>query len=164
MKWDDEIVQNGKSWCREFDSLPRHINMQIFSNIAPQKLLDPVYIFEKTPPTDFPFQYLVFIFGFLIILAVIFWFIYGRPKKRIPIYAKLQSKVFNLFCYTGLIGLVLIFFRWQQIAYLGSRFFMLLLLLIFIIWGIYIIYFRLKIVPKEIKKYQEKKQFEKYLP
>ena len=64
----------------------------------------------------------------------------------------------------GFFGLALIFFRFEAIPYLGSRLMLLILFLVFLIWGILIIYYWLRIMPREIKKKKEKENFEKYLP
>ena len=133
-------------------------------NIDLKKFLDIRYIFEKTPPPNSGYLYLTVLFGAFILLALAAWVVYGRRQKTVPVYLKMQGKVFNLFFYLGLVGLFLIFSRWQGIPYLGSRFFMLIELVIFIIWGISIIYFRFLILPKEIKEFEQRKQFEKYLP
>lgn len=132
--------------------------------LDPKKFLDEAYIFQKTPPPNSDYLYLLILFGSLIILALIAWFVYGHRKKIVPIYSKMQTKVFNLFFYTGLAGMALIFFRFEEIPYLGSRFFMLLSGVAFIIWTSSIIYYFSKILPKEIERFHEKKNFEKYLP
>lgn len=138
--------------------------MDTLRNIDIKKLFDIGYIFEKTPDATGTYKYLVFLFGFLILISVIAWIGYGRLKKKLPLWGKMQTKVFNLFFYIGMTGLLLIFFRWQAISYLGSRFFMILLASVFGIWGLYILYFRLKVLPKEIANLQSRKKFEKYLP
>ena len=136
----------------------------MFQIIDPKKFFNTGYIFEKTPAPDTDYLYLIFLFGFLIIAAFAAWFGYGRLKKKLPIFEKMQTRVFNLFFYTGITGLLLIFFRWQEITYLGSRFFMLILLVVFIIWGSWVIYFSLKILPKARKEFEARQKFEKYLP
>ena len=134
----------------------------MFENIDPKKFLEISYIFEKTPPINSSLFYLAIFFGLCCILGLFFW-IWSRRAPR-PFWQKYRIKVANLFFYYGIIGLLLVLARWQGIPYLGSRFFMLLELLIFVIWGLSIIYFRLIILPKEIKEFERKTQFEKYLP
>lgn len=138
--------------------------MDTLKNIDIKKLFDIGYIFEKTPDASGAYKYLVFLFGFSILLSVVAWIGYGRIKKNLPLWGKMQTKVFNLFFYIGITGLLLIFFRWQAIPYLGSRFFMILLALVFVIWGLYILYFRLRVLPKEIANLETRKKFEMYLP
>jgi hypothetical protein len=138
--------------------------MDIIKNIDFKKILNIAYIFDKTPPPDSNYLYLGILFGLMIVLSFGAWLGYGRLKKHIPLWQEMQTRIFNLFFYLGITGLMLIFFRWQGVAYLGSRFFLLLLLIVFIIWGIFIINFRLRIFPKELIKYFAKQKFEKYLP
>ena len=138
--------------------------MELFTNINPQKLINPDYIFEKTPPANSGYIYLSAIFGIFMLMSIFFWFRYGRLKTKIPAYAPMQFKMFNLFFYSGLIGLMLIFFRWQEISYLGSRLFMIVLLGGFIIWSLYLIFYRVKVIPKAIIRFREKENFNKYLP
>ncbi|MEK7142762.1 MAG: hypothetical protein AAB785_00965 [Patescibacteria group bacterium] len=138
--------------------------MEIFNNFDPKKLVEPAYLFEKTPPADSDYRYLVFIFGFLVIIAIANWFWYRRKFIKIPVYREIRNKLFNIFFYPSIVGLFLIFCRWQAIPYLGSRFFLGLLLIVFVIWLIYLLYFRLIIFPKEIKEFLKQENFNKYLP
>ena len=144
--------------------LPSGIFMDNLKPFDIKKLFQLDYIFEKTPDAAGAYKYLVFLFVFLILLSVVAWIGYGRLSRKIPLWRKMQTRVFNFFFYTGIIGLILLFFRYEQIAYLGSRFFLILLLLVFIIWGIYILYFRIIRFSKEIIQYHEQKKFEMYLP
>ena len=138
--------------------------MELFKNINPKKLFEPSYIFEKTPSANSDYLYLAIVFGLFIVLAIVFWFIYGKKKKNLPVLSSLQGRFFNIFFYTGISGLVLIFFRFQQIPYLGSRLFLLILILVFIIWSIYLLYFYFKILPQKISKFREEQIYNKYLP
>lgn len=146
--------------CAQFDSGARHQIM--FQNIDLKKFLKISYIFEKTPPANSTVLYLAIIFGFFIILGLFFWIWHSR--QLLSFWKKYRAKIANLFFYNGVIGLFLTFGRWQQIPYLGSRFFLLVEICLFIIWGSLIFYYRLIILPKEIKQFEQKKQFEKYLP
>ncbi len=135
----------------------------MLQNLDLKKFLDTSYIFEKTPPPISEYLYLTIVFFFFIALGIFFWLWYNR-KTEFPFWKELRLRVFNLFFYVGLVGLVLVFSRWQGIPYGGSRFFMIIVFAIFIIWGLTIIYFRLAVIPEKIKKFSRKKQFERYLP
>jgi membrane-associated HD superfamily phosphohydrolase len=121
-------------------------------------------IFEKIPAIDFELIYLVAFFSLLMFIGFLFWLYYRKKKREIAIWSKFQTGYFNLFFYAGIAGLIIAFFRWQQIAYLGSRFFDIVLILIFAAWLINILIFRYFIFSKELKTYYDKKNFEKYLP
>ncbi len=134
----------------------------LISQIHLTNLLQKDYIFEATPATEGLYLYLAILFGIFILFAIAVVVIYRKPKY--PVYRHIRSQLFNLFLTTGIIGLIIIFCRFQQIAYLGSRLMFLLLILMFIIWGGWICIYRFIKVPKLIKKEQEKGKFEKYLP
>jgi len=138
--------------------------MDILKQIDIKKLFSLDYIFEKNPPAISNYLYLSFIFGFFIILGIFFWVWNAREKNQLFFWKKYKAKLFNLFIYTGLVGLILVFSRWQEIPYLGSRLFLIIDLLVFIVWGLIILYFRMLILPKEIINYRKIKDFEKYLP
>lgn len=135
----------------------------MFQNLDLKKFLNTGYIFEKTPPSVSSYLYLAIVFGVFVALGILCWLWYHQ-KAEYPFIKELRLKLFNLFFYSGLIGLVLVFSRWQGIPYAGSRFFMLIVLLVFVIWGLSIGYFRLVIIPREIKEFKKVKQFESYLP
>jgi len=122
------------------------------------------YIFEKNPPFRLEFLYIVGVFVLLILIAILGWVWLGKKSEKLPLYRPLQIRFFNLFFYTGFAGLVLSFFHWQQMVYLGSRFFFLILTLFFILFSISLLFYRYRTFPQELKKYQQKKNFEKYLP
>lgn len=134
----------------------------IISQINISKLFQSSYIFKSSPPSDGLYVYLLIIFGIMLLLAVTTLFIYKNTKYKV--YKRYKNYLFNLFLTCSLVGLGLIFSRFQQIPYLGSRLMFLLLLLVFIVWGGWIIYFKAFVMSKIIKKEQEKENFSKYLP
>lgn len=137
------------------------MNINFLSQINPKKFLEPSYLFEAKPDPEGLYQYLGFIFGILIILALI---LIIKTKKKEEIWKSLDHKIINLLVFVGFAGFFLIFFRFEGISYLGSRLFLAILLLVAIIWVIAIVWYRFKILPKKIEEYQKKKIFEKYLP
>ena len=136
--------------------------LNLLSQIKINKLFQPNYIFEATPAAEGLYLYLTILFGIFILIALAVVVIYRHPKY--PIYQYLRSQLFNIFLLTGIIGLSIIFFRYQQIAYLGSRLMLLLLILMFFIWSGWLCLFCFIKLPKIIKEEQEKGKFEKYLP
>ena len=134
--------------------------MDIIHQIDLSKFLNFGYIFESNPSSEGLYRYLLIIFGVEIIGAVIVYF-FNRQKG---IFKKLKNGFFSLFLTTGIIGLTIIFFRQQQIPYLGSRLLLVLLLVTFLIWLGFIIRYWLITLPKEIIQKKQKEKFEKYLP
>jgi len=135
--------------------------MNILSQIQPERLFQKSYLLEVTPEAKGLYQYLAIPFGILLILALIFSL---RAKRGEEIFQKLNLKIANLLFFTGLAGLALIFFRFEQIPYLGSRLFLLVLLAVFLAWLGLIIWYKFLILPKEIERDEKQKIFEKYLP
>ncbi|OGD56464.1 hypothetical protein A2V71_03725 [Candidatus Berkelbacteria bacterium RBG_13_40_8] len=135
--------------------------MNIINQIDFKKLFNLGYIFESSPASIGLYKYLAILFSLMIIGAVVIFFFNRKDKDN---YKKLKNNFFNLFLTTGIIGVVLIFLRWQEVPYLGSRAMLLILLVAFIIWSFLIGYYGFFVLPKEIIKIKEKEHFEKYLP
>ena len=135
--------------------------ISFINQIEIKKLFDFPRIFESTPNPQGLYQYLSILFGLLLIVALI---IFLTTKKQKSIIKNYFNRIINLLLFTGIAGLILIFCRWQGIPYLGSRLMLYILLLTFIIWGGFIIWFRLVILPKEIAELKAKERFKKYLP
>lgn len=126
------------------------------------KLFDPNLIFEATPSPEGLYLDTLAIYGLLLSTAVILGIISRRNPQSV--YKNLWRKFIYLSLFTGIIGPVLIFFRWQSIPYLGSRLAVLALWITTLFWLLQIIWYWLIILPREIKAKQEKENFEKYLP
>ena len=134
----------------------------MFNQLDFKKLLDTDYLFETYPPTNGLYLYLVIIFAVFIFGAIATWWI--NRKNKSLVYRRLLNSLFNLLLTIGILGLFLIFFRWQEIPYLGNRIAFIILFFVTVIWGGYVGWYRLVILPKEIKIKSEKDRFEKYLP
>lgn len=136
--------------------------MSILNQINLSKIFDPNLVFEATPAPGGLYLLSLIIYGLLIISAIILGVISRRNPQSI--YKKLWRQFIYLMLFTGLLGPVLVFFRWQSIPYLGSRLMVLILWIIAIAWLTQIIIYRIWLLPKEIQKIKEKEKFEKYLP
>ncbi|KKW33970.1 MAG: hypothetical protein UY81_C0082G0003 [Candidatus Giovannonibacteria bacterium GW2011_GWA2_53_7] len=64
----------------------------------------------------------------------------------------------------GISGLLYLFFAWQGVALLGSRFWILVWVIITVIWSALIIRYFTVTIPKRIKENLKKQRFEKYIP
>lgn len=130
-------------------------------NFVPKKLLEPGYIFEVSPSAEGLYRFLAILFGLMILLAFI---LIIKAKKQEEIFKKLYSKIINLLLFSGFFGLVLLFFRFEGIPYLGSRLLMLILFVVAFVWFLLICYYKFRILPREIENFKKQKIFEKYLP
>ena len=155
----EQLTENQRvrsSILRSGISLPMNIN---FFDL--KKLFDTGYIFESAPSAEGLYKYLAILFGLFIIFA---FALIIKSKKQNEVLKKLYSKAINLLLLGGFFGLILVFFRWQGIPYLSSRLLLLVLFLIFLLWLLRIMWYKFKILPKEIEQYNKRKIFEKYLP
>ena len=118
-------------------------------------------IFEAQPVAIGAYLYILILFAtsfmaaiFLVIFKDKFW-----NKSR-----KVVAKIISLLFTFAAVGGILIFLRWQGVAYLGSRFTLLLLGAITFYWFWQILWYKYKILPQELAQTKEKERFTKYLP
>jgi len=117
-----------------------------------------------TSLTDYNFKFLIptlIIFSAIIILSLVGWFIL---KKRERVYQNLALQILTFGLTIGLIGLALVFFRYESLPYLSMRAWMVILTLVFIVWGARIAIWSVTYLPKSLDYYNKRKDFEKYLP
>jgi len=123
------------------------------------------YLFSATPPLDNELTItLAIIFGVIIFLGIIIIAILAKKARRIPPYQDLKDRVANTFINFGIIGLMLVFFRWQEIPYLSAPILVLILIIVFLIYLSYTIMFWRRTTVKEIIKFKKEKAYRKYLP
>lgn len=100
----------------------------------------------------------------LFVFAIIAGIKAGQKIKAGAGFKKLWLKIQTWGYSIGVVGLLLIFFREVRAVYLGSRIWLLLLLLVAFVWlGFIIRYWKIQ-VPLQSKLKQEKAEFEKWLP
>ncbi len=107
-------------------------------------------------------------FGFRVLLAiVIFLFILGLTslvlKRKKSLYRGIFNRVYDLAVANFFIGLLFIFFHYENIPFFTARFWLLIWMAGLLVWAIFIIK-KLNKIPekrKELELLQEKK---KYLP
>lgn len=123
------------------------------------------YIFEYIPSWNPRISVINFyIFGGIIFLGIIFVILERTLFKKRYFWQKLSLKLTPL-CYTiGTIGVILIFFRYQAIPFLSSRFLVYILILVTIIWIALITKYFIRNYPSEIKDYNIKNRIKRYLP
>ena len=129
-----------------------------------RKFTDKEWLFNPVPPAQFYFFWLLFaFFASLIILAILFYFYFTFIKKQ-SLYQKIKNRFLNLFLICGIVGIILLGFRNQNIPYFSSNLLMLLIILIFIVWLLVNLLFLFISFRKEIKDFKRKKEIERYLP
>lgn len=108
------------------------------------------YYFDSSVGYTFTGFWVVVGILFLILVVSIFGSIkLGKNKKDSQRKKFLLSSWVNIGYLFSILGLFLLFFRYQGIAYLNWRFWIDILLLVIIVWGGYLIYYQKKILPKK---------------
>lgn len=119
------------------------------------------YWFNTNPESFILLAQIIFLsFLGLLLVAGIFFMIARRqngPKKV------LFNKLYD-FCFVNLVlGLLLLFFNYQQIQFFSARFWLLIWLIIMIWWGFSISQKIKKIIGQRAER-QKQAEFKKYLP
>lgn len=123
------------------------------------------YIFEYVPSWNSKISiYNFYIFGGIIILGIIFYILRKTLFRKRYFWQKLALKLIPL-CYTiGITGVVLVFFRFQAIPFLSSRFLIYVLVFATIIWLVVITWYFIRKYSKESKNFNIEKRIKRYLP
>ncbi len=107
------------------------------------------------------------------ILSFFAWFIiigvalavvrHGFRKKRPPL-AELLRRFAGMLGTTGFLGLLFLFFAYEQLPILGMRFWFLLLFILFAVWLGRCAFFAVRDFPEMQQALDEKRRLAKYLP
>lgn len=98
---------------------------------------------------------------FLLLLSLILAYIKSKQKKNL--YGKFWSSLYY-FCLTNLIiGAFLLFFNYEMVPFLSSRFWFLLWAILVVVW-LFFIYKILIEIPKKKARLEKEKEFKKYIP
>ncbi len=108
----------------------------------------------------FSAQIAISVFLLLLLSAGIFFYFY---RKRAGAYKVLVNDLHVFSLSNFLIGLLLLFFAYQQIHFLSARFWFLLWIILILFWFVNIVKKFRKIVSKREER-EKRKEFEKYLP
>ncbi|MFA6255367.1 MAG: hypothetical protein WC675_05065 [Patescibacteria group bacterium] len=101
-------------------------------------------------------------FGLLIILGIVSKVLVTKTKDGLKV--KGWRRLFHLSLTIGILGFVYLFFAWQGVSLLASRFWLLILGLTALVWLGFIAKYLMWDVPKLRKGIEEKRKFEKYIP
>ncbi len=102
-------------------------------------------------------------FVLLVVVGLIAWQLSKRDKDD-KLTAKLWLKIEYFSLTLGIVGLLLLLIRQQNIYFLSMPFWFLLLIVVALIWLYKIIKYVLREMPERRKELEEKKIKEKYLP
>jgi len=110
-------------------------------------------------------QVLLTFFILLFLLSVIIRIVARRRRKEVDRYLTRTFRYFSSFCFVmSLFGFFLVFFTYEEVPFLGARFWYLLWLFIALVWLFFLWRYFFRIVPQKRSRSFEHKQKEKYLP
>jgi len=104
----------------------------------------------------------------LLLVAIIFaifivLFSFLQKKSKFGVYKKLYSSLGGFFSYNLIIYLFILFFTYEEIVFLGARFWFLLLALGMIFW-LFFIFKYYKSIPTLKEARQRDEEYKKYIP
>ena len=127
-----------------------------------KKLIDANFLLNDQPASDFNSLIpLIAIFAGLIILGIVSIVIF---KNLDSASAKIKKGINSWMISLGILGFIIVFFRWQQSSFLSKNFALELIGFIWFIWLIVIMVYMFFKYPNEKYSIQEKKRIEKYIP
>lgn len=125
------------------------LSLKFWFNLRPGRLL-PVY--EKS----------LLIFGGIMLLAALFFF-FLEKRYRKTIYSRFFSSLFSFAWVNLLVISFLLFFNYELVPFLSSRFWFFFWLAEMAVWFFFLLKSLTKI-PERKRKLEEEKAFKKYLP
>lgn len=128
------------------------------------KFFTPSYLFEIRPVIDLgTVKFLLIFFGALVLTAIILRVI-RKTQRHDQYIITLFNKYISLLITTGLFGILLVWFRYETVALLAMRMWLVVWVVIFICWLVNILKYQYKVVPEAKEKSAQRKIFNKYLP
>ena len=123
-----------------------------------QYIFSQKYLFDPTPPPESKLYLRLLIFFSILIIAAITILLIKRLEK------KARERQFYCFLVCGVLGMFYLFGRYEGLPWLGSRFFLVLILLTLLAWTFYLAIWMARYLPE--KKYieQTEERYKKYLP
>lgn len=100
----------------------------------------------------------------LLVIAGIVTRIVGVKKRKEYVFSRVASRLTRPLVSTGIVGLVLIFFEYERVLFLSSRFWYVLLFAWFVYSIARFVQYVTKKLPAELAELERKTRLEKYLP
>jgi uncharacterized protein YacL len=111
------------------------------------------------PLSALAFKVLVAMIVLLLLIAIIT----AIYKRRSGLYRGVLKRTYNLAAINFIIGLIILFFNYENVPFFASRMWLGFWTLEIIIWAIFIIK-GLRVIPKKKKELEAAKELKKYLP
>ncbi|NCN07744.1 protein BatD [Candidatus Falkowbacteria bacterium] len=128
------------------------------------KFFTPERFFHLQPAVSLNTVYfLLVVFGILLGLAIGVKIAKKKTQKD-TFYKILLQKYFVMLMTTSVIGLFLVWFRYERAFFLSARFWLLVWFIGFVAWLVVILKYQFKVIPEAREKLQKTQEFNKYLP
>ncbi|MBI4268556.1 hypothetical protein HY627_01855 [Candidatus Uhrbacteria bacterium] len=104
-------------------------------------------------------------FGCFILLKILGKFAYLHYKKNLSAPEKrLMAKAESMLLTMGFAGIAWVFFAYEGLPILSARFWFLVWVVAFVLWGYLLLRYALVELPPQISAIKQKERFSKYLP
>jgi len=138
--------------------------MNLLSVYSLKNLIVPGYWFSEPEPLNkFSLWFLLGFFGAMVVAAVVIYVTAQKKKDDKPLVRGL-NKLSGLLIWMGLLGLAVIFFRYEHAFFLSRRFWMATWLIGAIVWLVFVVRYFKVAMPKARINQQEQERLKKYLP
>lgn len=129
------------------------------------RLLDLNFWFSLRPaaPSDKTTIILAVCFAIFLAAGIVCGFLI-KSKKQNPPLAKLFRKLKKMLQTMAVVGFILLFFSYEQIYFMGSRFWFLAWFIGLVVWAVFIALYALRKMPAEKSELEKKQKYLKYLP
>lgn len=124
-------------------------------------LLTAKYWFSVNPGALMPsaFNILIGVTVFFFLASVVFLFL----KKKKSLYRGVFTSSYNLSITGFIIGLVFLFFHYENLPFFTARFWLAIWVIIMAVWFFYIIK-KVRRIPERKEEIEKEKELKKYLP
>ncbi|MFA5413740.1 MAG: hypothetical protein WC348_04365 [Patescibacteria group bacterium] len=129
-----------------------------------ERLLDLNFWFALRPTALSEKTTIILAIGFAVflVLGIICGFL-AKTKKQNPPMVKLLRKFKKMFSTMAVVGFIVLFFTYEQIYLLGSRFWFLAWFIGLVVWVVFIVLYAARKMPKEKDELEKKQKYLKYL-
>jgi len=128
------------------------------------KLLDWEYLFYRFPEAGFSWPVRIGLLVLFVGAILVALHTHKKLHQKLGGSTKAWKRLQTWGWSSGLVGLMLVYFREVRALYLSSRFWLLLWLLIYLLWLIYVIVRWKKEVPDKESQAKHEQEYAKWLP
>lgn len=128
------------------------------------KLFDLEYLFIRYPEAGFSWPMRIGLLVLFVGAILVALYTHKKFKQKLGASTKAWKRLQIWAWSSGLVGLLLMYFREVRALYISARFWLFLWLLIYVLWLIYVLLRWKKDVPDKESQEKRKQEYEKWLP